>query len=91
MARARNGNADDPGFRSLRGRLGAFSQHAAHSTLDTTAAGRAAFLSKFELQVDPDGVLPVAERRRRADAALRAHMTRLAMKRKKRELYTVLP
>ena len=74
---------DDPGFRSLRGRLGAFVLHSTHDSRELTANGRKAFLDRFETQVDPDGVLPVEERRRRADAALRAHMTRLAMKRRK--------
>ena len=66
---------DDPGFRSLRGRLGAFVLHSTHDSRELIANGRKAFLDRFETQVDPDGVLPVEERRRRADAALRAHMT----------------
>ena len=37
-------------------------------------------MAKFELQVDPDGVLPVAERRRRAAAARKEYFTRLAYK-----------
>ena len=38
-----------------------------------------AFLDRFEHQVDPDGVLAVAERRRRAEHAKREHMLRLAL------------
>ncbi len=53
-----------------------------------TEPARAAFMRKFELLVDPDGVLDEAERTRRADNALRAHMARLrsesAKKRKSR-------
>jgi hypothetical protein len=48
---------------------------------DPTAAlapARAAFLARFERQVDPDNQLHPAERRVRADRALRAHMIRLA-------------
>jgi len=43
-----------------------------------TRPARQAFLSRFEREVDPDGVLPPAERHRRAHYALRAHMLRLA-------------
>lgn len=37
-------------------------------------------MSKFELEVDPDKVLPEAERQRRAEAAKKAYFTRLALK-----------
>ena len=63
-----------------RGRLGA---HAAHSRNDPramTAAARGAFLSSFERIADPDGVLPDAERLRRAEHLKKAHFLRLAMK-----------
>jgi hypothetical protein len=43
-----------------------------------TKAGRQSFLERFEREVDPDGTLPPAERHRRAEHALRAHMLRLA-------------
>lgn len=45
-----------------------------------TAPGRAAFLDRFEKQVDPDGTLEPAERARRAEHARRAHFQRLALK-----------
>lgn len=45
-----------------------------------TAPARAAFMRKFELEVDPDGVLEADERERRARAALRAHMSRMRVK-----------
>jgi hypothetical protein len=45
-----------------------------------TAPARAAFLTRFEKQVDPDGVLPVAERLRRAESARRAFYLELAAK-----------
>ena len=38
-----------------------------------TAAARAAFLDRFERQVDPDGTLPPAERARRAEHARKAY------------------
>jgi hypothetical protein len=45
-----------------------------------TAAAREAFIKQFEAQVDPDGVLSPAERRRRAEHARKAHYKRLALK-----------
>jgi hypothetical protein len=70
----------DDSIRSLRARLGAYSLHARYDTRDTTSAARAAFLARFENEVDPEGVLPVKEREKRAEAARKAHMTRLAMR-----------
>jgi hypothetical protein len=40
---------------------------------------RAVFLAQFERQVDPDGLLPSAERRRRAEQLRSAHFARLAL------------
>ena len=85
----------DPSIATLRGRLGAYTQHSRHSPTDTTAAARAAFLSRFEHEVDPDAVLPEAERQRRAAAAKSAYFTRLALKsvqaRRRRKAKTVPP
>lgn len=72
-----------PEQRVLRARMGAFALHAKRSTRETTEAARAAFAAKFEVQVDPDGVLPEAERQRRATAARRAYMTGLRLKQAK--------
>jgi hypothetical protein len=47
-------------------------------TAAATSPARAAFLARFERQVDPEGLLPPDERRTRAARALRAHMIRLA-------------
>ena len=66
--------------RSLRARLAAHAMHARHDSREITANARKAFVARFERQVDPDGVLPVAERQRRAEHAMRAHMTRLALR-----------
>jgi hypothetical protein len=65
--------------RSLNGRLGAYTMHSRHDAREITAPARRAFLDRFEQQVDPDSVLPEVERRRRAEMALKAHMTRLAV------------
>lgn len=68
-----------PQQRALRARLASFESWA--NTPDPaarTAPGRAAALAAFERAVDPDGVLPPAERARRAEAKRKAHFTRLA-------------
>ena len=63
-----------------RGRIGA---HVSWSrTVDRVARtepGRKGFLARFEREVDPDGVLPEAERARRAEHARRAYMQKLAL------------
>jgi hypothetical protein len=66
-------------LRSLIGRLGAYEQHARHDPRETTRAGRIAFMKRFEDQVDPERLLPEAERKRRAEAARKAYFTRLAI------------
>jgi hypothetical protein len=67
-----------PAERSMRARIAAYTLHSTHDSAALTAPARAAFKSKFERQVDPEGVLPEPERRRRAEAARKAYMTRLA-------------
>ena len=67
-----------PAERSLRARRAAFALHAQGGT--STKAGTAAFLARFEKQVDPDGTLPADERVRRARFALRSHMALLGLK-----------
>jgi len=64
--------------RRLRGRIGAYRLHATHDPRETTKAARAAFLGKFEEEVDPDGSLSLEERSRRAEAARRAYFAQLA-------------
>lgn len=66
--------------RSLRARLAAHSLHATISDpVAHTAPARAAFLDRFEREVDPDGVLPLGERSRRAEHARKAYFARLAL------------
>lgn len=70
-----------PGERKLRARLAAYASHAA--TVDPSARakrGADGLLAKFEHQVDPEGKLDPADRRRRAVQLRRAHMARLALK-----------
>ena len=53
--------------------------HAQYDTRVTSAPGRAAFLARFEAEVDPDSQLDPEERRRRAEHARSAYFTRLAL------------
>lgn len=69
----------EPDFSAL-GRIGAYRQHAMHSARETTSAARAAFMAKFEDEVDPGCVLDPAERATRASAAMKAHMLRLSLR-----------
>lgn len=66
--------------RSQIGRLGAHALHSSYDSRELTAPARAAFLAKFEFQVDPEGVLPPEERARRAAHARKAHFARLALR-----------
>jgi hypothetical protein len=65
--------------RSLRARLAAYALHAQRDPRETTANGRAAFLARFNREVDPRGLLEPEERHRRAEQARRAYFTRLAL------------
>ena len=60
------------------GRIGGYARAALHSPEELTGKARAGFMRRFETEVDPDGSLSHEERQRRAQAALRAHMARLA-------------
>jgi len=66
--------------RTAIGRIGAYTLHSTHDSRELTLPARSAFLNRFEVRVDPTGELPEAERKRRARLALRAHMSRLALK-----------
>ena len=72
-----------PAQRMLRARIGAYSLHATHDGKETTAKARTAFLARFERDVDPEGALDPGERAKRANAALKAHMSRMALGRVK--------
>jgi hypothetical protein len=66
--------------RELCARLAAHAMHACNDSRAVTANARRAFLDRFEREVDPHGVLPIAERLRRAEHAKQAHMLRLALR-----------
>jgi hypothetical protein len=65
--------------RSLRARIAAYALHAQRDSRETTAKGRAAFLARFDREVDPEGLLEPDERRRRAEQARRAYFARLSL------------
>jgi hypothetical protein len=74
-------NSLTPAERSLRAQIAAHESWA--HTPDRparTANARKAMLDKFERQVDPEGILPPAERAVRAEHARKAHFKRLALK-----------
>lgn len=63
--------------RSRVGRLGGLVNAAMHDPREYTKPARRAFIQRFYDQTDPS--LPEAERHRRAEALLKAHMLRLSM------------
>jgi len=69
-----------PHERSLVARMGAHALHAKHDSRELTGPARKAFDDRFLRQVDPKGVLPEAERNRRAMHARKAYFTGLALK-----------
>ena len=70
---------DEQALRRIRAQIGAYSLHAKHDSKEITANARAAFLNKFEIEVDPEGDLSEQERSRRAAMARSAHFKKLAL------------
>ncbi len=68
-----------PQQRAAWGRVGGLTAQSRHGGAAMTAAARAAFRSKWERVVDPEGVLDPQERAIRAEQAMHAHMLRLAL------------
>ncbi len=68
-----------PEQRSLRARIAAHTKWAHADPVAGTAPARHAFLSRFEDEVDPEGILSESERRRRAEHAKKAYFTKLAL------------
>lgn len=66
--------------RTLRARLAAHTRWANEDPSDQAKKAQAGLLAKFEREVDPNLELPPEERRRRAESARQAHMTRLALR-----------
>lgn len=69
-----------PEQRAMRSKLGNHVRWAnCEDRTAATAPARQAMKDRWLDQVDPDHVLPAAERAKRADHAMRAHMTRMAL------------
>jgi hypothetical protein len=68
-----------PEDRVLSARLAAHVLHSRYDSKELTAPARRAFLDRFEKEVDPDGILPPAERERRAAHLKKAYFVRLAL------------
>jgi hypothetical protein len=67
--------------RSLKARIASHVSWAkTPNPAERTAPARDKFLERFEREVDPDGILPRAERARRAEHLRKAYFTRLALK-----------
>ena len=71
---------ESPEERTLRNRRAAHLLHARHDSRELTAKAREAALERFERDVDPEGVLPITERKRRASHARKAYFLGLALK-----------
>lgn len=71
---------ETPEEQRLRARLGAETLHSRYDSRELTARARETFLARFEREVDPDGVLPPAERLRRATHARKAYFVGMALK-----------
>jgi hypothetical protein len=71
--------AKSPQQRSLVSAIGAHALHSQYDSRELTKNARTKFLERFLDEVDPDRILPQAERQRRAGHLLQAHMKRLAL------------
>jgi hypothetical protein len=72
-----------PEQRSLRARIGGYAKSAKYGGPEGTQAAREAGpsgVNYWEKRVDPDRSLPESERKRRAEAAKKAHFTALALR-----------
>jgi hypothetical protein len=78
LTRPKTERIETPTERSMRARAAAYAKWAQTDTGEGTVAARAAFLDRFERQVDPAGILPEPERVRRARSARKAYMLDLA-------------
>lgn len=64
--------------RAAWGRIGGLTTESRYGGHAMTSAARRGFLGRFLAEVDPECRLDQVERNRRAEAARRAHMLRLA-------------
>jgi hypothetical protein len=69
-----------PASHKAIGRIGGLTRASMYDGTEMTAPARNAAFARFEHQVDPNRELSADERQRRAIAAQRAHMARIALK-----------
>ena len=69
-----------PNERSQHGRVGAYALHSQYDSRQITKPARDKFNERFLDQVDPDRILPEAERQRRALHARKGYFLALAIK-----------
>lgn len=67
-----------PEQRSQRARIAALTRWSRESAHEQAKRAQDGLFQRFLREVDPEGLLPEAERVRRAETARRAHMQRLA-------------
>lgn len=72
--------AADPKRRSTNASIAALTRWSKQDGKQGTAAARKGWRSRFEKQVDPDGVLSPDELYRRTERAIKAHMKRLGQR-----------
>jgi hypothetical protein len=65
--------------RRLRVQIAANTRWSREDPTPNAVRAQAGLVARFEREVDPDGVLPPAERARRVESARKAHMQRLAL------------
>jgi hypothetical protein len=63
----------------MRAKLAAHTRWSREDPTENAIRGQRGLQAKFERDVDPEGVLPPAERARRAESLRQAHMARLAL------------
>ncbi|MEW2382327.1 hypothetical protein AB0873_09575 [Micromonospora sp. NPDC047707] len=68
-----------PEQRRIRAQIAANTRWSKEDPTAAAEKAQAGLLEKFRREVDPNNELPEAERERRAQAARRAHMQRLAL------------
>ena len=71
---------DDPELSRLKHQISANSRWAKEDPKPNMIRARAGIMPKLEHEVDPEGVLPEAERRRQAESAYKVRMQRMALK-----------
>jgi heme oxygenase len=70
-----------PAERKLRAQLAVHTMHAANDPVEVTSTARGVLWRRFLDEVDPDRLLPKAERERRAGHARSAFFARVALAR----------